>query len=77
MGKALGLILLLVALYVGMSVYAKGVETSVGGAAAQLEADPAAPGAPDAGRSRSVPITEAVRQRVTSDLQAAARRRGD
>ena len=102
MGRIFGWVLLLAALYVGMTVYTEGIEHAFGGAFAPLEPiaqreepsatalTPAAQmadapserrhataegeGRPE--RARRVPITEAVRERVTSDLQTGARRRG-
>jgi hypothetical protein len=89
MGKIFGLVAMLVALYVAMTLYTKGIEGAFGGAFAPSEAvdnrtAPAArhviPGdraSESASESeRRVPITDAVRERVTSDLRAGARRRG-
>jgi hypothetical protein len=89
MGKFLGLITMLVALYVAMTLYTKGIEGALSGAfeptepanssdaivatqltpAAQLAEPPPEP-------ERRVWITDAVRERVTSDLEAGGRRRG-
>jgi hypothetical protein len=89
MGKFLGLVALLVALYVGMTVYTKGIENAFGGAFAPIESandrdapiathlTPAAQLAePPSDRERRVWVTDAVREKVTSDLDAGTRRRG-
>ena len=90
MAKAFGLVAILVALYIGMSIYVDGIDRALGGVfaaiepqdgretpaaihltpAAQLEDAPAGAPAP------RVRVTDAVRQRVASDLQEGARRRG-
>ena len=90
MSKMFGLILLLISMYIGMSIYAEGVDQVVSGAFAPIEPggqreEPSAgyltPGAQlaeepsDASRPR-VLITEQVRQRVTADLDSGASRRG-
>jgi hypothetical protein len=90
MSKAFGLVLMLVSLYIGMTIYQKGLESAFGGAFAPLEsvredggalaseltpaADFDASGPAD--RERKVRVTDAVRDRVNASLQAGARRRG-
>ena len=90
MSKAFGLVLMLVSLYIGMTIYQEGLESAFGGAFAPLEsvredggalesefvptADFDASGPTD--RERKVPVTDAVRDRVNASLQAGARRRG-
>jgi len=88
MGKLFGLILMLAALYVGMSLYTQGLESAFGGAFAPIEPvdrreAPLATGltpaagmadAPSERRRSGKPITEAVRERVTADLALGARR---
>ncbi len=89
MGKLFGLVAMLVALYVAMTVYTKGIEGAFGGAFAPIEPannrdapiathlTPAAQLAePPSERERRAWVTDAVRERVTSDLDAGARRRG-
>jgi len=90
MSKLFGLILLLVSIYIGMSLYTKGVDRVVDGAfapiesAGQREGSPAAfltPGAqladePVAATRPRVRVTEQVRQRVSGDLARGAERRG-
>ena len=89
MGKLFGLVAMLVALYVAMTLYTKGIEGAFGGAFAPIEPannrdapiathlTPAAQLAePPSERERRVWVTDAVRERVTSDLDAGARRRG-
>ncbi len=89
MGKFLGLVVMLAALYVGMTLYTKGIEGAFGGAFAPIEPGgnrdapiathltPAAQLAePPSERERRVWITDAIRDQVTSDLDAGARRRG-
>jgi hypothetical protein len=89
MGKIFGLVAMLVALYVAMTLYTKGIEGAFGGAFAPIEPSnnrdapiathltPAAQLAePPSDRERRVWVTDAVRERVTSDLDSGARRRG-
>jgi len=89
MGKAFGLVLMLIALYVGMTIYADGIENAFGGALAPVQPaqsrdtpiathlTPAAELAdPPAERERRVWITDAVREQVSSDLESGASRRG-
>ena len=83
MGKFIGLIGMLVAVYVALTIHTQGMERAFGGAFAPIEpayqrdeplatsltptaqlADP--PTAP----TRRVPVTHAVRDRVTADLEA-------
>jgi len=88
MAKAFGLILMLIALYIGMTIYTQGIENAYGGIFAPIAPSdgdtpmathltPAAgmADAPTEPRPRKR-ITEAVRDRVTADLQEGARRRG-
>jgi len=87
MGKAFGLVLLLISLYIGMTIYTKGIEHTLGAAFAPIEPmaqreTPLATGlTPAAGLAdepsapnRPVVITDAVRNRVTADLAAGAKR---
>lgn len=90
-GRAFGWILVLGALYVGITIYTEGIDAVFGGVLAPLEPvsqretplatgltgaaqgvdEPSSPAPP-----RRVSPTQAVRERVTSDLQEGARRRG-
>lgn len=89
MGKAFGLILMLISLYIGMTIYTEGIEAAFGGIFAPIDSmnDAEAPSAlgltpaaqeADAPRERvrRVPITEQVRDRVTGYVEEGARRRG-
>ena len=89
MGRIFGLVLMLAALYVGMTVYTEGIENAFGGAFAPLESirereEPLAIGLTPAAqmadapteRGQRVPVTQAVRERVNSHMETGARRRG-
>lgn len=89
MGKAFGLIVMLLALYIGMTIYTKGIDHLVGGSFAPIqpatdrEVSPAThltPAAqlaePPSDRQRRVWVTDVVREQVRSDLETGARRRG-
>ncbi len=81
MRKGFGLILMLIALYIGMKIYADEMDDAFGGIFAPLES--ARGDAPDlmglspaaseadapSERGRRVPITEAVRDKVTRDIE--------
>lgn len=90
MGKALGLVLMLVALWVGMQIYLEGTENAMGGIFAPLESVRADDGSAAIGltpaaqaadvpseRTRRVPITERVRERVTEDIKRGFERNRD
>jgi hypothetical protein len=88
MGRALGLGLMLLALYVGMTIYTQGLEQAFGGIFAPIdsrtEVDSRSSELADeiklhprddpAPARRRVPITEQVRDRVTRHLQRGATR---
>jgi hypothetical protein len=90
MSRAFGLVLLLVSLYIGMTIYQEGLESAFGGAFAPLESVREDGGALDgelapsadfdaagpADRERKVWVTDSVRDRVNASLQSGARRRG-
>jgi len=89
MGKAFGLVLMLISLYIGMEIYTKGIEHTLGSAFAPIEPmaqreQPLATGLTPAagladepsGSSRPVKLTDRVRNQVTSDMALGARRRG-
>ncbi len=82
MGKAFGLVLMLIALWVGLQIYLKGAEDALGGIFAPVESvrgddSPGAIGLTPAAQSadvpvarpRRVPITERVREAVTEDIE--------
>ena len=91
MGKGFGLILMMIAMYVGMTIYAEGMDRAFGGIFAPLQSarssdapvgrhlTPLAQTGDDAATrpAQRVRITDAVRNRVTADLERAARRRGE
>ena len=88
MSKAFGLILMIIALYIGMTVYTKGMDRAYSDVFAPIastegERPLATHLTPAAGtanapteRRRRVRVTDAVRERVSEDLDAGARRRG-
>jgi hypothetical protein len=86
MGRLFGLIAILVAMYIGMQIYTKGIDSMLGSALDPIES-PERDSSPFGGdliggdvtmpteRKRG-PVTEKVRDRVTADLQRGAERRG-
>jgi hypothetical protein len=90
MGRAFGLVLILIAMYVGMTLYTEGMENAFGGVFApirpqsQREAPLATHLTPGAqfevsgptDRERRGRVTEVVRERVSADLQHGRERRG-
>jgi hypothetical protein len=89
MGKAFGLVLMLISLYIGMTIYTKGIEQSFGGVFAPIEPmsqreAPLATGLTPAagladepsGSDRPVMITDRVRNQVKADFATGARRLG-
>ena len=89
MGRLFGIVLVLGAIYVGLTVYTEGIENAFGGAFSPIEPidqgeEPLAthltPAAQMADapteRGRRVPVTQAVRERVNSHMETGARRRG-
>ena len=90
MGRAFGLIMMLGAMYLGMQIYADGIDRVWGGVFAPIESSdrnssrathlsPAAQLA-DEPSSASRPrerLTERIRRRVTADLEAGASRYED
>ncbi len=80
MTKAFGLIAIIIAMYLGMSIYTEGIDRTLDGILASVEPvdDPAAglAGGSSALSQRHGRVTERVRDRVTADLQQAAQRRG-
>ena len=88
MGKAFGLIVMLTALYVGMTIYTEGVEHAYGGVFAPIspserDASLGTGLTPAAGMAnapteavRRTKVTDAVRERVSGDIAAGAKRRG-
>ena len=90
MAKAFGLVMMLIALYIGMTVYTKGFDQAYSQAFAPIQPmsqrdTPLATGltpaagfddAPSGGEDRPVKITDAVRNQVSADLSLGASRRG-
>jgi hypothetical protein len=89
MGRLFGIVLVLGAIYVGMTIYAEGIENAFGGAFAPIESqdgreEPTATALTPAAqmadapteRRRRVPVTQAVRERVNDHMETGARRRG-
>ncbi|HVP29692.1 MAG TPA: hypothetical protein VMW35_11090 [Myxococcota bacterium] len=91
MGKIFGFLLIVIAVYVGLTVYDQGVDRAFGGLFARSHASAPPPGreaerepvvsdrgddAPSADGPRRVPITQAVRERVTGAMQEGERRQG-
>jgi hypothetical protein len=87
MGRAFGLVLMLISLYIGMEIYTKGMDQALGGAFAAIEPmsqreEPLATGLTPAaglaeepsGPTRPINVTDRVRQKVTADMAAGARR---
>jgi hypothetical protein len=92
MGRMFGLVLLLVSLYIGMTIYTRGAEETLSSVhrafapiqpIAQRETPLATGLTPAAGLAdepsapaRPVKVTDAVRNQVSSDLSLGASRRG-
>ena len=90
MGKAFGLLMMVIALYIGMTVYTKGFDQAYKSAFAPIQPmsqreTPAATGltpaagladAPSGGENRPVTITDRVRNQVSADMALGAERRG-
>jgi len=69
--KAFGLVLMIIAIYIGMQLYTKDMERVVDSvdAVATMGDEPGAP--------RSGPVTQRVRDKVTADIARGAARYGD
>lgn len=89
MGRAFGFVALLAALYLGMQIYAEGIDSLLTRVAAPIEGTgretPLATGLTGAAglsdtlptdRTRRVPVTDAVREKVTADIARGAERQG-
>ena len=90
MGKAFGLVMMLIALYVGMTVYTKGFDQAYSQVFAPIQPmaqrdTPLATGltpaagladAPSGGENRRVKLTDAVRNQVSADMALSASRHG-
>lgn len=75
MARAFGLLVMLGALWVGMNLYREGVESAYGGIFASSDSAPAVAREGSMPEARSAaPVTQRVRDRVTADLEGAARR---
>ncbi len=90
MGKAFGLVMMLVALYLGMQIYTGGIQSLTRRATAPIQGSdretPLATGLTGAAgmadavptdRERRVWVTDVVRERVGADMARGARRYGD
>ena len=69
MGKAFGLIMMLIGLYLGVTIYTEGVDGVLGNVFGSSPSD-------DSEAGPRVLITDAVAARVSQDLEAGAARRG-
>jgi hypothetical protein len=90
MGKAFGLVMMLIALYVGMTVYTKGFDQAYSQVFAPIQpmaqrdtplATELTPGAgladaPSGGENRPIKITDRVRNQVSADMALGASRHG-
>jgi hypothetical protein len=88
MGKAFGWIVMLLALYIGMTIYSEGIDRAYGGlfapiSSSERDSSLATGLTPLAGTAeaptearRRVKVTDAVRERVGADLAEGAKRRG-
>lgn len=90
MGKAFGLVVMLLALYIGMQIYTEGIDSLLGRVTSPIEGTSreaplatgltAAAGMADAvptDRERRVWVTDVVRDKVTADIARGARRHSD
>ncbi len=86
MGRIFGLVSILVAMYIGMQIYTKGIDGMLDSAWDPIEASER-DSSPFGGNltggdvtmpteRKRTPITERVRNKVTADLQRGAERRG-
>ena len=78
MGKVFGLILMVVAIYIGLTYYTAGMEEASPEEPVAIAEQPARAAAPsgNASSSRRPPITQRVRTRVQSAVDDGARRHG-
>ena len=86
MSRLFGLVLILVAMYIGMQIYTDGSEGMLSGALGRIESsegDSSPFGGPLRGSDVATPterkrgsITERIRDKVSDDLQHGAERRG-
>jgi len=90
MGKAFGLVMMMIALYLGMTVYTKGFDQAYTSAfapiqpmaqrdtplATDLTAAAGLADAPSGGENRPIKVTDAVRNQVSADMALGASRRG-
>lgn len=90
MGKAFGLVMMMIALYIGMTVYEKGFDQAYSSAFAPLQpmaqretplatdltAAAGLADAPSGGANRPVKTTDRVRSQVSADMALGASRRG-
>ena len=86
MGRLFGLVSILIAMYIGMQIYTKGIDSMLGSALDPIESserDSSSFGGHLTGGDVTMPterkrgpITQKVRDKVTADLQRGAERRG-
>ena len=86
MGKAFGLVMMVISLYLGMTIYTKGFDQAFAPIqplsqgdtplATDLTAAAGLADAPSGGENRPVKLTDAVRNQVSADLSLGAERRG-
>jgi len=90
MGKAFGLVMMMIALYIGMTVYSKGFDQAYSSAfapiqptsqretpiATELTGAAGLADAPSGGENRPIKVTDAVRDQVSADMVLGAERRG-
>ena len=86
MGRLFGLVSILVAMYIGMQMYTKGIDSMLGSALDPIESserDSSAFGGQLTGGDVTMPterkrgpVTQQVRERVTADLRKGASRSG-
>ena len=86
MGRLFGLVSILIAMYIGMQIYTKGLDSMLGSTFDPIESserDSSSFGGQLTGGDVTMPterkrgpITQKVRDKVTADLQRGAERRG-
>jgi hypothetical protein len=90
MAKAFGLVMMMIALYIGMTVYSKGFDQAYSSAfapiqptsqrdtpiATELTGAAGLADAPSGGENRPIKVTDAVRNQVSGDMALGAERRG-
>jgi hypothetical protein len=91
MGKAFGLVVMLISLYIGMTIYTKGFDQAYSSAfapiqpmsqretplATELTGAAGLADAPSGGENRPVKVTDAVRNQVSADMSLGTSRHAD